>query len=551
MIAAEALLRALRANGVEHVFANAGSDFAPVIEALAGADSDAIPEMVAVAHEAVAVAMAHGFWLATGRMQAAMVHVNVGLANAVMGLINAHSDDVPVMMLAGRTPLTETGRTGSRTSPIQYGQEQFDQTGMVRDLVKWSYELRHGDQVAGLIDRAASVARAAPSGAVYLGLPREPLCEEVPAPPARPRQVAPVAPVPDPVAIAEAAARLARAERPLILCSRGDASGAVSEALAALLAHRPMPVAEVFVTRNVLPSRHPCMAGPNLARLLSEADAVLVLDTPVAWIESAARPAEGAFVCHVGPDPLFGRLPVRGYRADMSIAGDVAAALRLLREALPARDADDRTTRLHAAFRDRVDAMWKDGATGIASKAWLGKCLSDALAPHGGVVVAERGPTAAMMDMGHGGTFFGNTQAGGLGWAMPAALGMQFADRDRLVACAIGDGSYMFANPVACHHVAAARHLPLLTVVANNSAWDAVRTSTTDVFPDGAASRANTMPMTRIEAAPDFCAVARSCDAHALRVETADALPDAMAEAVRVVREERRQVLLDVVVRPD
>ena len=134
---AEAVLMALKANGIDWLFANAGTDFPPVIEALAALPADSMPTPVTVPHETAAVAMAHGFYLVSGQPQAVMVHVNVGLANAVMGVINAASDMVPMVVMSGRTPLTETGRAGRRLTPIQYGQEMFDQTAMVREWVKF------------------------------------------------------------------------------------------------------------------------------------------------------------------------------------------------------------------------------------------------------------------------------------------------------------------------------------------------------------------------------------------------------------------------------
>lgn len=550
MLAAEALLRSLKANGIDYLFANAGSDFAPVIEAIATVrEDDAIPCPIAVAHESVGVAMAHGHYLATGRAQAVMVHVNVGLANAVMGLINAHSDDIPIVMLSGRTPLTEHGRPGARVSPIQYGQEQFDQTGMVRDVVKWHYELRYGEQAADLVSRAHAIAVSEPRGAVHLSLPREPLCETVDAPGA-PIQTSATAAVPDPDAIAEAARLLDAAERPLIICSRGDTEGRVAAAMLALADRYGGPVAEVFVTRNVLPSRHPLMIGRGLAEALPEADVVLVVDTPVAWIESAVRPSRDATVIHLGPDPLFGRLPVRSHKTDLAIAGDTAAGLEALAKRVSQRPIDDRAARLNVAHSKSVDDAWTAGAAGTPTKAYVARCVSDILGEDG-VVVTERGAPAPFYDLAAGNRLFGNTQAGGLGWAMPAALGFQLAARDRLVVCVIGDGSYMFANPVACHQVAEAERLPLLTVIVNNQAWDAVRTSTLAVFPDGDAARANQMAMVAIGGAPDYAGVAEAGHAAAYRVDRAEDLPATLARAVEIIRTEGRQVLVDVHVRPD
>ena len=110
--AAEALLATLQARGIDYLFANAGTDFAPLIEGLARAPAAnlAMPTPLVVPHESAAIAMAHGYWLTTGRPQAVMVHVNVGLANTVMGVINAARDNVPLLLLSGRTPAGERGR---------------------------------------------------------------------------------------------------------------------------------------------------------------------------------------------------------------------------------------------------------------------------------------------------------------------------------------------------------------------------------------------------------------------------------------------------------
>ena len=104
---ADAILHSLKSNGIDYLFINAGSDFAPIIESYAAVNDRSIfPKAIIVPHENVAVGMAHGFYLATGRPQGVMVHVHVGLANAVMGMINAHADNVPLVLISGRTPLT-------------------------------------------------------------------------------------------------------------------------------------------------------------------------------------------------------------------------------------------------------------------------------------------------------------------------------------------------------------------------------------------------------------------------------------------------------------
>jgi acetolactate synthase-1/2/3 large subunit len=109
--AAEAWLGLLAARGIEYLFANGGTDFAPVVEAYAKGQKLGwrLPEIVIVPHENMGIAMAHGYTMVTGRAQAMMVHVGVGTANSLNGLINASRQNVPLLFTAGRTPLTESG----------------------------------------------------------------------------------------------------------------------------------------------------------------------------------------------------------------------------------------------------------------------------------------------------------------------------------------------------------------------------------------------------------------------------------------------------------
>src|SRR5437762_8010860 len=141
---AEAYLELLAARGVEYLFANAGTDFAPLIEAWAKrlAQGQLLPRPITVPHEVPAVAMAHGYAMVTGRPQAVMVHVIVGTANALGGVINAARGGVPMLFTAGRNPITEAGPPGSRERQIHWAQESFDQGAMGRELGKWDYELR-------------------------------------------------------------------------------------------------------------------------------------------------------------------------------------------------------------------------------------------------------------------------------------------------------------------------------------------------------------------------------------------------------------------------
>src|SRR6516164_5629873 len=162
--AADALLASLRRHGFAYFFANPGTDFPPIIEAFARAKTGGIgvPQPVLVPHENLAVAMAHGAYLLTGAPQVLMVHVNVGTANTINLLANASRDRVPLLLLAGRSPIMEAGAFGARSRPIHWAQEMFDQAGMVREFVKWDYELRNPAQVTDVIARAVEAAMTPP-----------------------------------------------------------------------------------------------------------------------------------------------------------------------------------------------------------------------------------------------------------------------------------------------------------------------------------------------------------------------------------------------------
>jgi acetolactate synthase-1/2/3 large subunit len=547
---AESLLDGMALSGIDYMFANAGTDFPPIIEALARRDPTATPVALTIPHETAAVAMAHGAYLVTGRAQAVMVHVNVGLANTVMGVINAASDNIPMLVMSGRTPISERGRKGARMTPIQYGQEMFDQTSLVRDLVKYNYEMRYPEQGKQLVTRAMSLATSEPQGPVYLSLPKEPLSETVPQNTQTHHPMPPAATkiVPDPAAIAQLARMLEAASNPVIICQRCDSDGRLSEALSTLAATHGIAVFEPFVLRNVLASDDPALQGYH-ASGPNGADLIIVLDSDTPWIEATNAPDPETIVVHIGPDPHFARMPVRGFRTDLAISSDpVEAILALHKQASAPLAAPQRYAALAQSAIDRRKTSRikaKAGNTNPMTAEWISQCVSDIM-DDDAVAFSELGLLPAYMDLKGPNRLFNNVHAGGLGWAMPAALGAQIMRPGKLTIACMGDGSYMFANPVACHQIAEALRLPILTIIKNNAMWNAVRRSVVNGYPDGAAATSNTVPLTSLEPLPDFAAIARASRAHAERIEDGRDLPAALQRAVEVIKTENRQVLLDL-----
>jgi len=542
--AGEIFVRRLAENGVDYIFANAGTDFAPIIEGLARAAGEGIsvPQALLIPHETAAVGMAHGFYLATGRPQAVMVHTNVGLANAAMGVLNAASDQVPMLVCSGVTAVLDQGRTGHRTSGVAWGQNMRDQAGMLREAVKWDAELAFPEQAADLVDRGLAIAMSHPRGPVYLGLPRETLCGEAPLPAHLPRN-APTRVAPDPAALAEAARWLADADRPLIICSKASDDPEAFGRLASFAERHAIPVIENAPITLALSGLSPMHAGFDVGADLAEADVVLVLDTIVPWLPHRHALAGGSKIIQSGPDPWHQRVPIRSFVADLTLAGesgDVVAALDAL---MPARDRRERFAHLSARHMARRAAVLAPSSR--LNAAAISKAVAR-VAGETGRVVSELGAQVSDMRFARHGQYFKVPLSGGLGWGFPAALGLQLADRDRLVIATMGDGSYMFANPVACHQIAEALALPVLTIVFSNARWEAVRRTTLEIYPEGEASRANAMPLTSLEPLPDFCQVAAASRAWTARVETLDALESTLAAAADVVRVERRQAFVEI-----
>jgi acetolactate synthase-1/2/3 large subunit len=557
---AEAYLALLAERGVEYLFANAGTDFAPLVEAFAKAARTGmpVPRPVLATHENLALSMAHGYAMVTRRVPAVMVHVSVGTANGVCGVLNAARENVPMLFTAGRSPLTENGLPGARDVYIHWAQEMFDQAGMLREIVKWEYELRNGPQLETVIDRALSVATTPPSGPVYLSLPREVLAAPLPgfSYDCPSRRVAAAPPGPDKGAIDGAARILAAAENPLIVTASAGRDPAAVDALADFAQRFAIPVVQHRPRHLCLPADHPCHLGYDAGPFLSRADAILVLECDVPWIPSLEAPRSECKVVHLGIDPLFSRYPIRGFPCDLAVTGAPAAALPQLGDAVDSHISGsavaERRRRL-AEQREGLKADWQKTHEAAASMrpihmAWASACIAR-IKPEDAILVNEYTLMPEHCGSNRAGSYFGSSTASGLGWGGGAALGAKLAAPDRLVIAVLGDGSHLFGNPVALHHASAMHKLPVLFVIMNNSMWGAVRRATLGMYPQGEAAHSNKPPLIDLDDLPAFEQVCAAAGGFGERVEDPDDLPAALDRAVHAVTVEKRQALLNVICR--
>lgn len=538
---AELLVRALVDHGVELIFLNPGTDTAPVQEALARLASAAapVPRVVLCPHEAVALSAAHAYYAATGRPQVVMVHVDVGTQNLGAMLHNASRAEAGVVIIAGRTPRSTHGEErGGRDTPVHWQQDVPDQPGIVRSYVRWSADLTGPQTLPRLLARAFQVATAAP-GPVYLTAAREvlmtPVAEPVPA--AEPARHGPAAvPAPHPEALHRAVELLAGARRPLVTTTRAGRNPAAVAELVALAELLGAPVIDRRERMN-FPGTHPLYVAETARghELLRRADVVLVVDSDVPWVPARAEPGPDASVILVDHDPTRAGTPGWIFPADVAIQADPELALRALTAGLRGRGVHP----VSWAARTGPDTAAPRPDVRTIDPADVAEAV-DALLEADDLLVEEATTNGDALRAGVRRTLPGTVfQAGGsgLGWALGAATGLRLAAPRRRVVAVVGDGSFLFSEPVAALWTAHHERTPFLTVVLQNGGYAASRRPVFTLFPDGESRRSGDVVGTRFPDPPDMAALARACHAHGDHVRERDRLGPALRAAAGAVQD--------------
>jgi acetolactate synthase-1/2/3 large subunit len=562
---AEAFLEQMRALGVvRYLFANTGTDHGPLIEALAKTakeDPNDIQPIV-VPHELAAVSMAHGYYNVTQKPQMVLVHTLPGTANALGGIINANSSNVPLFLVAGRTPITEGELRGGKSQNIHWRQESRDQGNIVREFVKWDYEVRTNQNLAAVVSRAYKIAMSEPRGPVYLNLPREWLCEQLESTQIFSESLAPATKMQaDQASLEKAADMLIAAENPLIATKylgRNPEAVAYLVELAELLS---IPVVQQMDYVN-FPTDHPLYVGYQTLKYAKNADVLFFIDIDVPW-----EPPSRSFlrsdvkIIHLERDPLFTAVPGWGFSADLAVTGCSEIALPVLNSILKAKLSAraDMKTKLEER-RKKTEAEHKamirevEGRIEAAknqkpiSPVWLSKCIGDIMDDK--TITINETITSRLTEsiaLNRAGSLFSVPPAGHLGWGLGAAIGTKLGAPDATVIAAEGDGAYMFSAPTACHFTAQKYRIPFLAVIYNNQAWNASINAARGLYPEGVAQRTRNFPGCDLSPSPQFELTAQACGAYAERVEEPDEVPRALQRALKVVKEERRQALLNVV----
>jgi acetolactate synthase-1/2/3 large subunit len=521
--------------------------------------------MILCPHEVVAVHMAAGYALATGRAQAVFVHVDAGTANACMAIQNLFRYRLPVLLFAGRAPYTLHGELpGSRDTYVHFVQDPFDIASIVRPYVKWEYSLPSGVVVKEALARASAFAHSDPPGPVYMMLPRETLAEQwdeaaMPAyPPARYGAVR-VGGI-EQARIEAIAGALMAAENPIALTAYLGRNAEAVEVLERLALACGIRIAEFNSIDLNISQASPCFAGFDALPLLEGADLGLLLDTDVPFIPQYAKQASAIKWIQIDVDPLKSDFPMWGFPTDLRIQGESATVLRQVLDCVEARGDDKWRRRVaeriaswsgarEAQGKRRAAAAANKGVSGALTPAFLFATLNEKLSQDD-IVVNEAIRNAPILQEQITRTkpkSYVGLAGGGLGFSGGMALGLKLAQPDRRIVQVIGDGGFHFSSPDSVYAVAQQYRIPILTVVVDNGGWQAVKSAVQRVYPRGAAAETDQF-QSRLTSGHqgerrDFSAVAQAFGAHGKRVCEPDELAAAIERCLAALEDGQAAVL--------
>jgi benzoylformate decarboxylase len=531
-----AVLELLKQEGVGILFGNPGTTELALMDALAVEHE---LRYILVLQEAAAMAMADGHAQASGGLTVVNLHVAPGLGNAMGMLYDAQKSGAPILVTAG-----QHDQSFNVTEPILWA----DLTTLARPLVKWSSEVHRLEDLPRIVHRAAKTALAPPTGPVFLSLPADILNAEGEVDLLAPTRIAPRLRG-DRQAIETAAKMLAKAHRPLLIAGDAVAQSRAHAELAELAELLGAPVyTEAVANTASFPTSHPLFRGAmtRLASVISETVAAHDVlfsvggDLFTLSLPSSVEPIpKGLRIIHLDVDPWeLGK----NYPAEVAILGDPKATLPELTAAVRA----NMTSGARALGRERLhiaSVAIKSDRAALHAKAMAQSARSPVLAPallqaigamlpKDAVVVEEAISSSPGIREFIGSndpqSFFG-LRGGGIGWGLPAAIGVKLALPHRPVLALIGDGSAMYT----CQALWTAAHdrVPVVFVILNNASYRILKQRVHGMR--GHAAQTDTyVGMDLIDPPIDFVGLARSLGIAAERTRTVGETTDLIAKGL-------------------
>lgn len=557
----EAVVQAFRSLDVDYVMASPGSEWGGVWEALARQKVSNTPGPVyfSCAHETLAVDLAIGYTVITGKMQAVMLHTGVGLLQGSMGIDGANRLGIPMVVLSGEAQ-TYGEREGF--NPGAQWQANLSVVGgphrLAEPIVKWSSIASSTDTLYQQLVSAGELAQRTPAGPTYLNVPIETQLNEW-HPPADFR-TAPPAPktAPPPADVEKLAALLINSSNPVIVT---EASGRDAEGYQALI-----DLAELFAipvvegnqsTYSNFPMDHPLHQGFGQPDFLDDADLILTLRCRAPWYPPSNRPKKAKIVA-LDETPFRLHMVHHAAQADMFLEGDAVLGLQLLADALRAAGIDaDAVEARQARWAAEHDKLQERNRAEEAEAAALSaihpmvlmKTLGETLPDNTFYVdetITHRGFILRHLQRRNPQTYF--RPQGGLGQGTGISLGAKLAARDRPVVLIVGDGSFMY-NPVI-QSLALSNHenLPILIVVSNNTGYQAMKNEHKAFYPDGV-SAANDLYYGETITDLDYADLPKLFGGFGRRVEKLADLPGAIKEGLAATQN-GKTAILNVMVNP-
>ncbi len=551
----EAILQAFRSLGIDYIMASPGSEWGAVWEALGSQKltNTPGPTYFSCAHETLAVNLATGYTMITGRMQAVMLHTGVGLLQGSMGIDGALRQGVPMLVVSGESlsfgddPEFNPGAQWQSLLSVVGGPHR-----LVEPIVKWANQAGSVSTMYQQVMSAGEMAQRNPAGPVYMSVPIETMGEDW-EPPSEFRDAPPAPKTTAAAADIEAVAKLLVASKqPAIVAEMAGRDPAAHAALVELAELLAIPVVEGLWSMFAnFPKDHPLHQGFHRPALIDDADLVLTLCCAAPWYPPSAGPKKARLVA-IDETPFRPAMVYQPNLAEIFLEGDTASTLQLLVEAVRAAGINEgavaeRQSHWAAAHEERVASLRakeaEDAAKDTISPIALCAALSDA-APADTIFMDEtithRGAVLHHLRSGGPQSYF--RAHGGLGQGLGMALGAKLAAPARTVISTMGDGTFMY-NPVV-QSLALSQHenLPILIVVFNNSGYAAMRGNHRDYYPDGVGAKNDIYPGHPVTDL-DYAALVQPFGGFGRRVEAMADLPGAINDALEAVSAGRTAIL--------
>ena len=551
----EAILEAFRKLKIDYIMSSPGSEWSPVWEALVRQKlgNQKGPGYIDCWHETLAVNMATGYTLVTGRPQAVLVHAGVGLLQASLGIHGALQAEVPMIVMSGESQ-TLGENPELDIEPQWYGGLTVGGTErFVENITKWARQVTSPYTLYESVIRAGEMAQRTPKGPIYLNVALEHMLHDW-TPPANDRDV-PFAPRVQAHAneIEKVAAFLLAAKNPIVVAEQSGRDPAAFKALIELAELLSIPVTWGRAsTYTNFPTDHPLYLGVANYKCLEDADLVLLVGGRAPWYPPHVRPTKGKIVA-INDNQFKQHMIYQSLHADFYLDGDIAAALQSLAQAAGAAKIDT------AAVQKRREKWAREHATivaGLAAEKAMARGKTDAIEPLALIAaLGEAMPADTIFvdeTITHGPVLrqhlpFTTPQSfirgfGGLGQGIGTALGVKLAARERPVVLLVGDGGFLY-NPVIQALGASKQHdLPILIVVFNNKGYMAMQKGHVHHYPDGAAENANLHYGSRLNG-PDYDALGSHFGLHGERVEKPEKLEGALQTAMNKVQDGTTAIL--------